>query len=218
MNAVHLHPPHARRVPGRARGGTGEDGAVKRLAGWLGTELVTWLIACGVLVLVLALVAPVAVAVVVGAAVTVVLAIGSWSRRGRQGIARRRGLTAADRMTGEEFEDWLAILFRAAGWRVRHTRTTGDFGADLVLGHGSMDEMVVQAKRQGRPVGVAAVQQAVAARLHYGTPEAMVATNSTFTPAALELAASTDVILWDREDIARELLSPPGGRPAGVAR
>jgi len=218
MDAGRVHPPHARRAPGRARAWPRENGAVKRLAGWLGTELVTWLIACGVLVLVLALFAPVAVAVVVGAAVTVVLAIGSWSRRGSQGLARRRGLAAADRMTGEEFEDWLAILFRAAGWRVRHTRTTGDFGADLVLGHGAVDEMVVQAKRQGRPVGVAAVQQAAAARLHYGTPEAMVATNSTFTPAAIELAASTGVILWDRDDIARELLSPASGRQAGVAR
>ena len=187
------------------------------MARWLGMEMVTWLIAGGVLVVVLALFAPAVVAVVVGGAVTLVLAIGSWSRRGRDGLARRRGLGAADRMTGDEFEDWLAILFRAAGWRVRHTRVTGDFGADLVLGHGSADEVVVQAKRQGRPVGVAAVQQAAAARLHYGTDEAMVVTNSTFTPAAIELAATTGVILWDRDDIARELLAAGGRRSSGVA-
>lgn len=188
-----------------------------RVARWLGMEMVTWLIAGGVLVAVLALFAPLVVALVVGGAVTLALALGSWSRRGRDGLARRRGLAAADRMTGEEFEDWLAILFRAAGWRVRHTRATGDFGADLVLGHGPRDEVVVQAKRQGRPVGVAAVQQAAAARLHYGTDEAMVVTNSTFTPAALELAASTGVVLWDRDDIARELLAPGGRRTTGVA-
>ena len=180
-----------------------------RMARWLGMELLTWLIAGAVLVLVLALVAPPVVAVVVGGAVTAVLALGSWSRRGREGLARRRGLSAAEGMTGEEFEDWLAILFRAAGWRVRHTRASGDFGADLVLGHGAVDEVVVQAKRQGRPVGVAAVQQAAAARMHYGTGEAMVVTNSTFTPAAVELAATTGVTLWDRDDVARELL---GGR------
>ena len=45
----------------------------------------------------------------------------------------------------------------------------------------------------------------------------MVVTNSTFTPAALELAASTGVILWDRDDISRELLSPGGRRSSGVA-
>ncbi len=187
-----------------------------RMARWLGMEMVTWLIAGGVLVVVLALFAPAVVAVVVGGAVTLALAIGSWSRRSRDGLARRRGLGAADRMTGEEFEDWLAILFRAAGWRVRHTRVTGDFGADLVLGHGSEDELVVQAKRQARPVGIAAVQQAAAARMHYGTAQAMVITNTTFTPAAVELAASTGVILWDRDDIARELLSPGSRRPAAL--
>lgn len=186
------------------------------MARWLGMEMVTWLIAGGVLVVVLALFAPAVVAVVVGGAVTLALAIGSWSRRSRDGLARRRGLGAADHMTGEEFEDWLAILFRAAGWRVRHTRITGDFGADLVLGHGSEDELVVQAKRQARPVGIAAVQQAAAARMHYGTAEAMVITNTTFTPAAVELAASTGVILWDRDDIARELLSPGSHRPAAL--
>lgn len=189
------------------------------MARWLGTELATWLVAGGVLVLVLALFAPVLVAVVVGAAVTLVLALGSWTRRSRDGLARRRGLAAADRMTGEEFEDWLAILFRASGWRVRHTRATGDFGADLVLGHGAVDEVVMQAKRQGRPVGVAAVQQASAARLHYGTDRAMVVTNSTFTPAAIELAGSTGVELWDRDDVARELLGVgTGDPPPRVAR
>ncbi len=202
---------------GRARPCAIEHIHVGRLARWLGTELVTWLVAGGALVLVLVLFAPLVVALVVGGAVTLALALGSWSRRGRDGLARRRGLAAADQMTGEEFEDWLAILFRAAGWRVRHTRVTGDFGADLVLGHGSVDEIVVQAKRQGRPVGVAAVQQAAAARMHYGTAEAMVATNSTFTPAAIELAASTGVILWDRDDIARELLAPPGPRAGSIA-
>ncbi len=175
-------------------------------------ELLTWLIAGGVLVLVLALFAPLIAAFIMGCAVTAALAIGSWSRRGRNRLAQRRGFTAADRMTGEEFEDWLAVLFRAAGWRVRHTRVTGDFGADLILGHGPVDEVVVQAKRQSRPVGVAAVQQVAAARLHYGTEEAIVATNSTFTPAAIEMAESTGVALWDRDDIARELLGVPATR------
>lgn len=186
-----------------------EHPTVTRIVRWLGMELVTWLIAGGIVVLLLWFVAPPAAAIMVGVAITIVLALGSWARRGREGLARRRGLGAADRMTGEEFEDWLAVLFRAAGWRVRHTRVTGDFGADLILGRAS-EEVVVQAKRQARPVGVAAVQQVAAARLHYGADAAMVVTNSTFTPAALELAATTDVVLWDHEDIARELLATRG--------
>ncbi|MSO44611.1 MAG: restriction endonuclease [Thermoleophilia bacterium] len=187
---------------------------MRSLLRWLGTELTTWLIIGTVVVVVLALVAPPVAAVMVGVAITVVLAVGSWSRRGREGIARRRGLGNADHMTGEEFEDWLAILFRAAGWRVRHTRATGDFGADLILGRDD-EEVVVQAKRQGRPVGVAAVQQVATARLHYGADAAMVVTNTTFTPAAGELASSTGVVLWDRDDLTRELIG--GARSAHPA-
>ena len=71
-------------------------------------------------------------------------------------------------------------------------------------------EDVVQAKLRGRTVGLAAVQQAAGARLHYGANRAMVVTNATFTPAARELAATNDVVLWDRDDIARELLTPRG--------
>ncbi len=183
---------------------------MRSLTRWLGLEIATWVITGTVLVLVLTLLAPPVTAVAVGLAVTAVLALGSWSRRGREGVARRRGLNAADHMSGEEFEDWLAILFRSVGWRVRHTATTGDFGADLIITrHGGT--VAVQAKRQSRPVGVAAVQQAAAARLHYDAHTAMVVTNTTFTPAALELASTTGVTLWDRDDIARELI---GGGPA----
>jgi restriction system protein len=59
-------------------------------------------------------------------------------------------------------------------------------------------------------VGVAAVQQAAAARPHYDADGAMVVTNTTFTAQAVTLAASTDVVLWDRGDIAAELLSGRG--------
>jgi len=65
---------------------------------------------------------------------------------------------------------------------------------------------VVQAKRQTRPVGVAAVQQAAAARPHYDADSAMVVTNTTFTAQAITLAASAGVVLWDREDVVRQLL------------
>jgi restriction system protein len=185
------------------------------MARWIGMEIVTWLIAGCVLVLVIALVAPPVAAVAVGAGVTLVLAMGSWARRSREGMMRRRGLSAADDMTGEEFEDWLAALFRSAGWHVRHTRVTGDFGADLILRRDDA-EFVVQAKRQARPVGVAAVQQVAAARLHYGVERAMVVTNATFTAAACALASTNDVALWDRDDISRELLAAPRRRAADM--
>ncbi len=105
-------------------------------------------------------------------------------------------------------------LGTSPGWRVVRTARTGDFGADLVLMQGGR-RVSVQAKRRDRPVGVTAVQEAVAARLHYGTEDAMVVTNATFTRAARELAGTEGVKLWERSDVARELLGP--GRGIAIA-
>ena len=182
---------------------------MRRLARWIGVEVATWVIAGTVLVLLLTLAMPLPAAMAIGIAVTVVVAVASWTRRGRAGWARRHTLDGIDEMTGEEFEDWLAVLFRRAGWRVRHTATTGDFGADLLISRDGED-WVVQAKRQARPVGVAAVQQAAAARPHYDADGAMVVTNTTFTAQAVTLADSAGVVLWDRDDIAQQLLSGRG--------
>ena len=48
---------------------------------------------------------------------------------------------------------------------------------------------------------------------HYDTDGAMVVTNAGFTAQAITLARSADVQLWDRHDIARELIDPRRGTP-----
>jgi restriction system protein len=185
---------------------------MRALGRWIGVEVAPWLIAGAVLVFVLSLSLPIAASLALGIGITVVIALMSWTRRGRTRLARYRDMEGVDDMTGEEFEDWLAVLFRRAGWRVRHTGASGDFGADLIISRDG-EEWVVQAKRQARPVGVAAVQQAAAARPHYDADGAMVVTNATFTAQARSLAASADVVLWDHDDIAAELIT---GRAAAI--
>ncbi len=182
---------------------------MRAMGRWIALEVVTWLIAGAVLVLLLSLAIPMSAAVAIGVATTVAIALGSWVRRGRQRLARYRDLDGVDDMTGEEFEDWLGVLFRRGGWLVRHTAGSGDFGADLLITQDGVT-WVVQAKRQTRPVGVAAVQQAAAARPHYDADSAMVVTNTTFTAQAITLAASAGVVLWDREDVVRQLLGTRG--------
>jgi len=107
-------------------------------------------------------------------------------------------------MSGEDFEEVLLTLFRGKGYRAQLTPNGADFGADLLLERAGK-RTVVQAKRWGRPVGVKAVQEIVAARAHYKAHEALVATNSSFTQQAITLAKSNHVELWDRERFIREL-------------
>ena len=80
------------------------------------------------------------------------------------------------------------------------TRTTGDFGADLVLESAGV-RTVVQAKRYDSPVGIEAVQEVIGAKAHYGASDAWVVTNSSFTPAAETLAAENGVQLFARDGL-----------------
>ena len=75
--------------------------------------------------------------------------------------------------------------------------STPDFGADIVARGFMFAKIVVQCKYYSKPVGVRAVQEVNAARQYYGASRAAVATNSTFTKAARELAKRCNVELWE---------------------
>src|SRR5260221_10442654 len=109
---------------------------------------------------------------------------------------RSADMEALDRMTGPEFEHALAQLFTDLGYGAVVTQASRDYGADVVLSRGGQ-KIVVQAKRYVGTLGLDAVQEASAARLHYGAVRAIVVTNSTFTGPAQTLAQTTGVELWD---------------------
>lgn len=65
---------------------------------------------------------------------------------------------------------------------------------------------VVQAKRYKGKVGVKAIQEVIGAKGYYNCDRAMVITNSYFTRQAKELADKNGVELWNRIDLANNLL------------
>lgn len=106
-----------------------------------------------------------------------------------------------DTMSGTEFEDFMAEILHRSGIEVLElTKASGDFGADIIVMHED-ERTAVQCKRYSRPIGVKAVQEAVSAKDYYKCTKAAVITNSTFTRQAVELAAESGVILWDREAV-----------------
>lgn len=106
-----------------------------------------------------------------------------------------------DTMSGTEFEDFMAEILHRSGIEVLElTKASGDFGADIIVMHEG-ERTAVQCKRYSRPIGVKAVQEAVSAKDYYKCTKAAVITNSTFTRQAVELAAESGVILWDREAV-----------------
>ena len=110
-----------------------------------------------------------------------------------------------DSMTGSDFEQFLGRLFGAMGFTVEETPASGDQGADLILSR-TGERLVVQAKRHAGSVGNSAVQEVVAAVSFYSATRGLVVTNSTFTSAAVALAAANGVELVDRDALG-ELIS-----------
>lgn len=111
------------------------------------------------------------------------------ARRRRDLKYARSGLRAIDRMSGAEFEEFVAAQLRVAGYSVTPTASTGDYGVDLIAKKDGA-RMAVQCKRLAKAVGVAAVQQVVAGARQHGCNRTVVVTNQTFTKAARQLAST----------------------------
>ena len=119
----------------------------------------------------------------------------SWHRQ--YGAAQAAGL---DQLSGVEFEEYLAGLFRAQGYAAELTPTSGDYGADLILSKDGQ-RIAVQAKRYTGSVGVQAVQEALSGKAYYQCHTAWVITTGAFTTNALELARKSGVKMIGRSDI-----------------
>lgn len=103
------------------------------------------------------------------------------------------------RNKGAQYEKHVAWKMRLHGWMfVEQVGQTGDFGADVIARGFMFSRIVVQCKHYSKPVGVRAVQEVNAARQYYGASRAAVATNSTFTRQAKQLAKRCGVELWER--------------------
>lgn len=105
-----------------------------------------------------------------------------------------------DLMDGVQFEKFLALLFQLRGYKVLPTKTSGDFGADLILKKSGRC-IIVQAKRYSKPVGLKAVQEVNSAIKVYKAHEAWVVTNNEFTKSAITLARVNDVRLIGRKEL-----------------
>lgn len=145
------------------------------------------------------------------------------SKKAREGMTRfsifDSRLSSIDQMDGTEFEKFLVPFFENLGYKAQHIGKAGDFGADLILTKDGI-RTAVQAKCYSGTVGLDAVREAAAARPHYKAQRAMVVTNSSFTSAAIQLAVSNQVILWDRQHLAQlldgDMQAPPASTLAKV--
>lgn len=110
-------------------------------------------------------------------------------------------------MDGLVFEDLCLKLFQHmySEYIVQKTNVN-DFGADILIHFDYDRKMVIQCKTAngGKPVGLKAVQEALASKNFYDAQFACVVTNTTFTPAATELAERSNVTLIDLDGLLKQ--------------
>ena len=139
-------------------------------------------------------------------------------RRRRNALSR--SVAAADRLSGPEFEQWVAALMRRTGFtRVHVSGGAGDLGADILAVSPGGWRVVVQCKRYqvGRSVDSPDVQKlaGTASAIHDADLAAIV-TTSSFTAPARDTAARLGIGLVDREALAR--WATDGLLPVALAR
>ncbi len=107
--------------------------------------------------------------------------------------------------TGIEFEYYLAELLKENKYMTEVTPKSNDYGADIIAIKDNI-KYAIQCKFYSNPIGISAVQEVLGALKYYDSNIAIVATNSTFTSQAKELAKKSNVILWDGNYIMKTFI------------
>jgi restriction system protein len=123
---------------------------------------------------------------------------------------KKSGIFEIDKMSGEEFEERLKILFTNLGYKAERTsggKVKPDYGVDLIIQKDGI-RTAVQAKcYKKESVGESAIQAVFAGKQWYYCTESMVVTNSKFTKMAWKLAKADNVKLWSRNYLVKVLLT-----------
>jgi restriction system protein len=111
-------------------------------------------------------------------------------------------MSVKDKMTGIEFERYVARLLRSKGYS--HIRLTEeyDYGIDIIAIKDGVT-WGIQVKRYSGLVKADAVRQVVTALKKYHCDRAMVISNSTYSNVAKVLARSNKCVLVDRSILTR---------------
>lgn len=121
----------------------------------------------------------------------------------REQAPPQMGICNIDTMEGHEFEHFCADLLQRNGFTdVEVTKASGDFGIDILARKDGVS-YAIQCKCYSDTVGNHAVQEALSGAQYYHCMVAVVMTNNYFTPAAIETAQKTNVLLWDRDTILK---------------
>jgi len=104
--------------------------------------------------------------------------------------------TKLNSMSGQEFEEFVAAVYKKKGYRIEYTQVTGDHGIDLVMRKDNK-KTVVQCKRWNDSVGEPIVRDFFGSMVSEGADQGVIVTTASFTPQAVAFAANKPITLVD---------------------
>jgi restriction system protein len=108
------------------------------------------------------------------------------------------------RAKGVRFESTYADYLSSLGYNAEKTKTTGDFGVDIIVTDKN-GKIAIQCKKYKSAVGVEAVQAVYSGGKYYGCNRYEVVCTNGYTAQAQELAAALGVVLtkYDGTDVGK---------------
>lgn len=101
-------------------------------------------------------------------------------------------------MAPHYFKELICEFFNDSGYQVKTTKSTGNFGADILLTKDNVKTAVqIRKYKKVNLVDVEEINQVVRGREYRKCDKALVVTTSYFTEPAKQLAKQRDVELWN---------------------
>jgi HJR/Mrr/RecB family endonuclease len=112
-----------------------------------------------------------------------------------------------DSMTGIQFEDLVAEIFKRKGFSVKKTPQTGDFGVDLIASQLGVSAIAIQCKRynENYTVGSEDVMKLKGGASMYSATNCMLITTSYLTKKAKDACSRLKIEFWERETFFSEI-------------
>lgn len=138
--------------------------------------------------------------------ISIIISLANYFEKSKNSKISENDLQIIDHMDGLEFEHYTKNLLQKLGYvKIRVLKSTGDFGVD-VIAHKDGLSYGFQCKRWEAKISVSAIQEIATGVTFHNLDIPVVITNSTFTPAAINLAQKTNVTLYDREHLKKMII------------
>lgn len=114
------------------------------------------------------------------------------------------GINKMDSVDGKTFKKYIEDLFIKLGFKIEIPLYLSNL-ADFIAYKNGL-KFVVQAKHYRRKVSIKTIKKIIIAKRYHSCNQSIVITNSYYTDKAIKFAKENDIILWNRNDIAKALL------------